>query len=43
MDISEGKGFCYGLFPLVRDGVINQGQSDKITKRIHIIMKEIMY
>ena len=41
-DMSESKGCCYGLFPLVRDGVINQGQSDEITKRIHIVMKNNM-
>lgn len=42
MDVSEGKGCCYGLFPLVRDGVINQGQADKIIKKIHIVMKNDM-
>jgi len=42
MDMLESKGCCSGLLVLVRDGVINQGQSDIINKRIQIVMKNNM-
>jgi len=35
----ESKGCYYGLLALVRDGVIKQGQSDKINHKIMLAMK----